>query len=393
MSLRKWCGCPDCPKCDHEWFYDFRVNGRRYRATTDTANKGQAKDIEARERSRILDGRHGIRRQPDITFKAFAAIYLRDHAELNTRSGARERLVVNVLNRTFGGLILHEITPHRIEQWKRARLQARWSGRGQTTSRPIAPGTVNRELDTLRVMFSKAVEWGYLIESAAHKVKRLRLENRRTRILSPDEQRALLDACPRKLRAVVLVALITGARIGEILGLRWEDCGDGHLTFWKTKNGKVRRVEITPSLQTVLDGLPQTTEWVFSNKVTGQRYTVGGARNVFLDACARAGLGPDVTLHTLRHTALSRMIAAGFDDYTVMEISGHSTTRMLARYTHPTAARKQGALETFGNELLGQDLGSTARQADQRDAKQQELLRILAQPRTPAGLVSAASPR
>ena len=91
MSLRKWCGCPECPKCDHAWFYDFRVNGRRYRSTTDTTNKQQAKAIEARERSRILEGRHGIRRQPDITFRAFAAIYLRDHAEINTRSSTRDR--------------------------------------------------------------------------------------------------------------------------------------------------------------------------------------------------------------------------------------------------------------------------------------------------------------
>ena len=46
-----------------------------------------------------------------------------------------------------------------------------------------------------------------------------------------------------------------------------------------------------------------------------------------------------MTLHTLRHTALSRMIDQGYDDYTVMELSGHSSTRMLARYTHPTEAR------------------------------------------------------
>ncbi len=62
-------------------------------------------------------------------------------------------------------------------------------------------------------------------------------------------------------------------------------------------------------------------------------------------AVERAGItSGDVTLHTLRHTALSRMIAAGHDDYTVMEISGHSSTRMLARYTHPTEERKVGAL-------------------------------------------------
>ena len=77
MSLRKRCNpdqprmlpdgtpntlhCQKSPRCDHYWFADFRVNGRRYRVTTETADKGKARDIEAKERSRILDGRHGIR--------------------------------------------------------------------------------------------------------------------------------------------------------------------------------------------------------------------------------------------------------------------------------------------------------------------------------------------
>jgi integrase len=179
-------------------------------------------------------------------------------------------------------------------------------------------------------MLAKAVEWGYLLESPARRVKRLRTDNRRTRILSPDEQRSLLDACPRKFRGVVLLALITGARIGELLALRWADCAGSFLTFWQTKNGKVRRMEITPSIQAVLDGLPKHSCWVFTNRRTQRRYTVNGARHVFDRAVERAGFSADVTLHTLRHTALSRMIAAGFDDYTVMEISGHSSTRMLA---------------------------------------------------------------
>jgi hypothetical protein len=78
------------------------------------------------------------------------------------------------------------------------------------------------------------------------------------------------------------------------------------------------------------------------------RYTVNGAAHVFRRAVERAGIRTgDVTLHTLRHTALSRMVAAGIDDYTVMAISGHSSTRMLERYTHPTEARKIDALGTF----------------------------------------------
>jgi integrase len=126
--------CETSPRCQHHWHYAFRLNGRRYRASTETHDKRQAENIEARERSRILDGLHGIRRQPDITFKEFANIYLRDHADLHKKSAKRDREIL--------------------------------------------------------------------------------------------EQRRLLDACVRmpKLQALLKLALITGARTGELLELRWEDC-------------------------------------------------------------------------------------------------------------------------------------------------------------------------
>src|SRR5207244_4364822 len=83
--------------------------------------------------------------------------------------------------------------------------------------------------------------------------------------------------------------------------------------------------------------------WMFTNARTRRPFR--SVRQVFGRAVERAGITTgDVTLHTLRHTALSRMIAAGHDDYTVMEISGHSSTRMLARYAHPTEERKIEAL-------------------------------------------------
>ena len=367
MSLRKRCSrsepptlatgdpnplfCATSPRCEHVWHYDFRVNGVRHRASTDTSDKQKAKDIEAKERSRILDGRHGIRRQADITFRQFGETYIRDHSTLHKRSAQRDQEILKVLNRFFGSLILHEITTHRVEQFKRERLAGKWRGHKTTgTAKSIKPATVNRELDTLKSILSKAVEWGKLLESPARNVKRLKVDNRRTRILTDAEQRNLLKACPRKLRALVTLALISGARVGELLSLQWEHCQDGYMTFWETKNGKPRRIPISPAIQAVFDALPTVHRWVFTNAVTEDRYTVNGCAHVFNRAVTRANISnPDeVTLHTLRHTALSRMIAAGFDDYTVMEISGHSSTRMLARYTHPTEERKLGALDLPG---------------------------------------------
>ena len=94
----------------------------------------------------------------------------------------------------------------------------------------------------------------------------------------------------------------------------------------------------------MLAAQPHVYAWVFTNSRTEQPFK--SVRQVFDRAVTRAGIKTgDVTLHTLRHTALSRMIATGYDDYTVMEISGHSSTRMLARYTHPREERKIGALD------------------------------------------------
>ncbi len=341
--------CASSPRCEHDWHYYFRVNGRRYRASTETANKRQAENIEARERSRILDGRHGIRRQPDITFKAFADIYLRDHADLHKKSAKRDREILKTMNRFFGSTILHEITPHRIEQFKRDRLNGTWRAfKQKKTAKPVKPGTVNRELDTLKSVLSKAVEWKYLVASPARGVRRFRLQNRRTRILSAYEQRRLLNACERmpKLQALLKLALITGARVGELLALRWEDCQDGYLTFWQTKNGKVRRIPITETIEALLAPRPRIHAWVFTNAKTEKPYTT--IRKVFERALQRAKITTgDVTVHTLRHTALSRMVEHGLDDYTVMSISGHSSTRMLERYTHPTLERRIAALDTF----------------------------------------------
>jgi integrase len=80
----------------------------------------------------------------------------------------------------------------------------------------------------------------------------------------------------------------------------------------------------------VLAARPRIHSWVFTNARTEKPYTT--IRKVFERALKRATiLTGDVTVHTLRHTALSRMIELGLDDYTVTSISGHSSTRMLER--------------------------------------------------------------
>ena len=59
------------------------------------------------------------------------------------------------------------------------------------------------------------------------------------------------------MRGIATLALIPGARIGELLALRWEDCQDGYVTFWETKNGRPRRLPISPEIEAVLAAQPR----------------------------------------------------------------------------------------------------------------------------------------
>jgi integrase len=349
VSLYKRCACENW-RCAHPWWYRFKINGRNYRATTQTALKRQALDIEASERRRILEGRHGIRRQPDIRFREYAAHYLDASAGDKTASSdRRDREIVVVLNRYFGDVLLHELTALRIEQFKRERLAGKWRAyRQQRPARPVRPGTVNRELDTLRAILQWAVKERKLLESPMADVEHLHVENRRIRVLTTDEQRALLAACRRHLKLAVLLELllITGARVGEFLALMWADDHRDELHFLQTKNRQVRPVQVSPRMRALLDALPRQGAYVFTNRRTGRPYL--NVRKVFDRALVRAGITTgDVTVHTLRHTAITRMRMAGIDDATIMELVGHLTKRMLDRYTHPPIERKRTALETF----------------------------------------------
>lgn len=359
MSLRKRCCsdvprlldggepnpfyCPTSPRCDHHWHYDFRVNGRRYRNTTETSDKQKAKNYEATERTRILEGKHGIRRQPDITFAAFSAEYMKTHAIPHKKPSTllRDRqMLAAVLLPAFGKQILRDITAFGIEQFKARRLAA-----------GCRPGTVNRELMLLKGMLTKAVEWKRIASSPATGVKSLKDGAQRTRILSPDEQRALFEAYSKgrrlAVRPIIELLLITGARVGEVLALRWDDCTNGFLRFVNTKNGSTRRLPITPQIAAVLASVRRRSgPFVFTSGRRHTRYTriLTGFKAALVDA----GIDPaGVVLHTLRHTALSRMMDAGLDVRTIMEISGHRSMAMLERYTHPTEQRKAEALNTF----------------------------------------------
>jgi len=206
----------------------------------------------------------------------------------------------------------------------------------------VAPATVVRELNTLSHAIDVALrEWGlWLPRNPLKLVRRPSSPPGRKRRLEAGEEQRLLDACDRGrtplLKPLIIVALETGMRRGELLGLRWE-----HVNFQRrtahlplTKNGDSRDVPLsrraTETLTQLRAHAPRNAELTFP--VTGN-----AVRLAFEHLRTRAGL-TDFHFHDLRHEAVSRFFEKGLNIAEVSTISGHKELRMLQRYTHLRAA-------------------------------------------------------
>jgi integrase len=203
--------------------------------------------LEEYHRRRTQSRREGFcprlqRRAVATVFEDLAARWLRDHARVVKRSWTSDRHRIETLKSHFGRSTLTEITPDRVDRYRSDRLTAKRKGRKRT----ISPTTVNKEVALLKAMLNRAIAWGLLDVNPILRVKKLREPEGRVRYLEPEEIDRLLAACPPHLRPIVVCALHTGMRRGEILGLTWDrvDLKNRLIRVTGTKSGKARMIPI-----------------------------------------------------------------------------------------------------------------------------------------------------
>ena len=214
--------------------------------------------------------------------------------------------------------------------------------------RDVAPATVVRELNTLSHAIETALrEWGlWLPRNPVKMVRRPSVPQGRKRRLEQGEEERLLAACDRRrtplLKQLVILAVETGMRRGELLGLRWEHVHLAkrivHLAL--TKNGESRDVPLsrraTDTLTTLSKHKQPGADLVFPMSGNSVRLAFERLR-------ARAKM-PDFHFHDLRHEAITRLFERGLNIAEVSAISGHKELRMLQRYTHLRAIDLVGRL-------------------------------------------------
>lgn len=331
-------------KRSNRWYYDFMIKRLRYRgAVPEARTKQQALDAEAAVRKSVFDGTYG-KPSGTASFMEYAEkVYLPWSKEY--KRSTSEQYHMETFKAYFADKSFREITPMLIEKFKRERKQG--TTRFGTERKPAS---VNRELALISKIFSMAMRDGLTDTNPCEKVQKLREDNKRTRYLLPDEEEHLMAALtgPRAhLRPIVVIAIHTGMRKGEILSLTWPqvDFLRNSIHLARTKTGKARSVPMNDVVRNELLDLKAESggsEFVFVSVRTGK--ALGWIKRAFSTACVEAGI-ENLHFHDLRHTTGTRLGADGVDPFTIAQILGHSDLRMTARYTHATDHNIRKAVE------------------------------------------------
>lgn len=278
---------------------------------------------------------------------------------LGLRSIAPVRSALKPLKEYFGRRIVKDIRISDIETYKAQRLRTPvtceinlreenpFGGRKkyittkETTFRPRKIASVNRELELLRKVFRFAKAESLLISSPFDNKSLVSAsrETQRDRVMSHEEELRLLAVCvePRAhLRAIIITALDTAMRRGEIFKLRWCDLDlPNRIITVQGENTKTEKSRIIAMTNRVLDEF--TMLWESSPK--DQNGLVFGITNSikisWKSACTKAEIS-GLRFHDLRHTATTRFVRAGMPLSEAMKITGHSQLKTFQRYMNLT---------------------------------------------------------
>lgn len=163
-----------------------------------------------------------------------------------------------------------------------------------------------------------------------------------------------ISPCDKHLKPIVITALNTGMRRGEILSLTWDrvDLKHGFILLDITKNGERREIPINGTLLATFKGLTRRLDipHVFYDSKTGKPYQ--DVKKSFHSACKTAKI-KDFHFHDLRHSFASQLVMAGIDLTTVKELLGHKTLTMTLRYAHLAPGHKVKAVDVLDKIMSG----------------------------------------
>jgi integrase len=332
------------------WWVDFRCEGIRYRKRSPENSQIGARAFEIVLRQRLARGEpiDGKKAEKAVipTFKEFSDQWYDTYVQTNNKASEQKakRVTLNAhLLPFFGREKLDEITNRRIEEYKAEKLK-----------KGLSPKTINNHLTVLSTCLHCAQEWIGL--QRVTRIVHLKVPPQKFDYLSPEESQALLSSIEDPMWfAMVLVALRTGLRLGELAALEWSDVNfeTRLLTVSRSivrgvvgppKSNRVRHIPFTQEVVDALVSLRSSQGLVF-HRTESCAMNHETPRKNLIKMCKAAGIRK-IGWHTLRHSFASHLVAAGASMKAVQELLGHNDIRTTMRYAHlaPSALREAVAL-------------------------------------------------
>ncbi len=324
------------------YWIDYRANGKRYRESTNTTKRREAEYILACRMKEAKEGKSPEIKKIKKDYK-FAELAREYSTWVKQQKGYKsKKTFIRQLVEEYGSLNVNEVSTLIVEKWQTKHLKTH------------KPATANRKLACLKHMVNKGVDWKMASEETLKQVRKVKYKkenNKRLRYLSIEECQTLLNCCASHLKPIVTVALHTGMRRGEILGLKWEqvDLKHGFILLDTTKNGGRREIPIDRTLEEMFNEMPHSIEsvYVFTDR-NGNPYKE--VTHSYGSALKKAGIR-DFRFHDLRHNFASHLVMQGIDLTSVKELLGHASLSMTMRYSHLSPSHKRKAVNTLDRLL------------------------------------------
>lgn len=294
------------------------------------------------------------------TLAELADRYIKEVLPTKPKAQVKQTALLNWWKDAIGRYALSDVTPALIAE-QRDKLAAGMTRMGAQRN----PATVVRYMAALSVCFTHAVkEWGWIDDSPMRKVTKPRESRGRVRFLSDDERARLLKVCKESsnpsLYPAVVLALSTGMRSGEIMGLTWDviDLNRGRAILHETKNGERRAVAITGHALDVLKDMGKVrridSNLVFpAKRIAPQKpQKPMNLRNDWVAALKVADI-QDFHFHDLRHSAASYLAMNGASLAEIAEVLGHKTLQMVKRYAHLSEGHTARVVESMNQKIFG----------------------------------------
>jgi integrase len=332
-----------------------------------------------------------------LTFKQFAEKWLKEYAEvaLAPKTVFRYRqLLESRIYPAFGDKKLDKIKPlHLVEFYNSLQKKHKYISISKSGKREIkeasalSENTVNHHHRVISAIFAKAIKWGvFKGTNPASRVDAPKIEKKKADCYDEDQVQALLEALEKtgseelRYKAATVIAIMTGARLGEIMGLEWQDIDFENKIIWIrrasqylpdrgtfTKTTKTeasnRKISVNNFLLAILAYYQQTQqEKGFLCRGNNRLFVTWDGKPMFPETVSKWFRGfikanglPPLTFHGLRHTAATFLISRGMDIQTVAGRLGHSTSATTQNiYSHFLESKDRQAAdlieEVFSNK-------------------------------------------